>query len=1015
MIGQIISHYRIISKLGEGGMGVVYVGEDVVLGRRVAIKMMTVAADKQHYRMRFLREARSVSALSHPHIAAVYDYGETPEGTPFIVMELVEGQTLDQVMQGDTLTLARAVEIIEKVAEALTEAHRLNIIHRDIKPSNVAIGTRGEVKVLDFGLAKQLNNESPDTETPEANVLADTQTREGVIVGTPLYLSPEQALGIQLDARSDIFSLGSLLYECIAGRPAFLGAGAIDICAKVIRDDPPPPSHYNARVSAELDHISLKALAKRPEDRYQSAGEMLSDLRATHAGIQSGAVVPPCPPAVPDVSRPPGQTTISYIIRRPQTLAVTFLAAIAVGLTVWFAHSWQQPAPLWNSREAERRFEEGVGSLRDGTYNKARKLFEDAISLDGKAPLAHAGLAEALSELDNAREAKTEISQARSIAAERGGLPTLNQLSLDATEETIRRNLAGAVQKYEQIVRLTPDEDGPEKSRAYLDLGRAWEKKGNTAKAIENYQLAATSDPQSAAAFMRMGILHALISAEQPSDASEQAIAEFAKADALYETSSNYEGVTEVLLQRGALLAGQGGKGGQARAQFLKARDITRTTTGNKHQEIRALLALSSVKATEGKTDEAKGYATEAVNLAMSAGMENLTAQGLVDLGNAFFLRREYAVAEVYLKQALELARRYGEEFNEAKAELFLAKLYVQKEQLDEGLSYAGQALNFYQSAGYGRETADALLLDGRARLLKGNYDNALLSFDQAIELAKQIQDATMIARSHAEVGFWLASRELYSAALLHYDKSSELNRALDDPRRTSYSLLARGDMLWRLGRYEDASTALSQASVIAGRIADDYRQLFLARVYLAGARMELSRRDFPEAVKNAELAQAQAGAKIQYTAIEVKYTLCLARALSGGGRGVLSLCREAVEEARKASFSAPPLVAGALLALAEAELEMGDARGSLRDALEAQETFARDGQQESEYRSHLSAARALQRLRRPNEARAHLARADELLLILQKNWGPDGFYSYISRPDLRASRDPLVAALAAP
>ena len=1014
MIGQTISHYRILSKLGEGGMGVVYLGEDIALGRRVAIKTMAVAADKQHYRMRFLREAQSVSALNHPNIAAVYDYGETEGGNPFIVMELVEGLTLDRLMQDGALTLARAVEVIEKVAEALAEAHRLNIIHRDIKPSNVAVGARGDVKVLDFGLAKQVNNEPSGADTPEAQALAVTQTREGVIICTPMYASPEQALGIQLDARSDIFSLGSLLYECIAGRPAFQGVGELDIRAKVIRDDPPPPSYYNGHVLAELDRISLKALAKRPEERYQSAGEMLSDLRAARASIQDRVDVPLRPPAKPGALSLPGQTTISYILRRPQTLGMTFLAALAIGLTVWFAHSWWPSAPLWKSREAERRFAEGVSSLRDGTYNKARKLFEDAVGLDGKAPLAHAGLAEVLVELDDTRKAEAEISLARSIAAERGGLPTLSQLSLDATEDTVRHNLDGAVQKYEQIVRLTPSDAGPEKSRAYLDLGRAWERKGNTAKAIENYQAAAASDPQSAAAFLRMGILHGLVSTEQSPGAAEQAANELAKANALYETSSNYEGITEVLLRRGALLAGQGGKGSEARAQFLKARDITRTTTGNKHQEIRSLLSLSSIAATEGKTDEAKGYANEAVNLARAADMENLTAQGLVDLGNAFFLRREYNDAEAYMKQALELAQRYGEDSNEARAQLFLAKLYVQKEHLDEGLSYAGRSLDFYRRAGYGRETAEALLLIGRARLLKGDYEGALRSFDEAIETAGRTQDAVQTARSHAEVGFMLASRELYPAALRHYEASYELNRTLDDPRRTAYSLLSRGDMLWRLGHAEEADTALSQASVVAGRIEDEYRQLFLARVFLTGARMELSRRNFPEAIRKAKLAEAQAGTKIQYAAIEVKSTRGLALALSGDGRRGVSLCREAVKQARVASFSAPPLVGGALLTLAEAELEAGDARGALRDALEVQDTFARDGQAESECRAHLTAARALQRLRQHDDARAHFARADELLSALQRDWGADFFYTYIARPDLRASRDPLVAALAA-
>ena len=195
MIGTTISHYRVVGKLGEGGMGIVYLAEDIVLGRRVAIKTLgtKTGGEDQHFRTRFLREARSVSALSHPHIATIHDYGESDTGMPYIVMELIEGPTLADLIRQESLTLPRIITIIRQVAEALGEAHRQGIIHRDIKPSNVATTKRGEVKVLDFGLAKQLDLSSASD--PEGQTLLHTQTREGVIVGTPMYLSPEQALG----------------------------------------------------------------------------------------------------------------------------------------------------------------------------------------------------------------------------------------------------------------------------------------------------------------------------------------------------------------------------------------------------------------------------------------------------------------------------------------------------------------------------------------------------------------------------------------------------------------------------------------------------------------------------------------------------------------------------------------------------------------------------------------------------------------------------------------------------
>src|SRR5438309_7450876 len=344
MIGRTLSHYRILEKIGEGGMGVVYLAEDTLLGRRVAIKTIhsRAGAEDLHFRARFLREARAVSALSHPHIATIYDYGETEDGEPYIVMELIKGSTLGELMLTEKLTVGRSIEIIKQVAEALVEAHHHGIIHRDIKPTNVAINERGRVKVLDFGLAKQVALSSEADSDPEQPTLMVSHTREGVIVGTPLYLSPEQALGNQIDARSDLFSLGGLLYECIAGKPPFFGKSTADICAKVLRDDPPAPSSLNRDVPKDLDLVTLKCLAKKPEARYQTADEMISALEAAQSNLLTDAtntVTRLIPAAISH--RPSGTlATLSDIFRRPQlpigyvAMAVFAIAALTFG--VWY-------------------------------------------------------------------------------------------------------------------------------------------------------------------------------------------------------------------------------------------------------------------------------------------------------------------------------------------------------------------------------------------------------------------------------------------------------------------------------------------------------------------------------------------------------------------------------------------------------------------------------------------------------------------------------------------------------
>ena len=287
MIGQTVSHYRILEKLGEGGMGAVYLAEDLHLARRVAIKFLT--STDRHYRARFIREARAVSALNHPNIAMVHDYGETTDGQPFIVMEFVKGKSLSDLLE-EGLTLRRSVEIVSAIAEALGEAHEQGIVHRDIKPSNVLVSERGHVKVLDFGLVKHLFDAPVSDVDLDARTIYSTQTRSDVIVGTPLYLSPEQATGKEIDGRSDLFALGALLYECLTGQSAFSGGSVLEIGAQIIHVTPKPPSKLNPQVTPALDRITLKALEKNVEARYQTAAEMLKDLKAAAPGLTGNGV-----------------------------------------------------------------------------------------------------------------------------------------------------------------------------------------------------------------------------------------------------------------------------------------------------------------------------------------------------------------------------------------------------------------------------------------------------------------------------------------------------------------------------------------------------------------------------------------------------------------------------------------------------------------------------------------------------------------------------------------------------
>jgi serine/threonine-protein kinase len=263
--------YELGGVLGRGGMAEVHMGRDVRLGRNVAVKTLRAdLASDPTFQARFRREAQSAASLNHPAIVAVYDTGEDLlNGTPlpYIVMEYVDGTTLRELLQsGRRLLPERALEIVAGVLQALEYSHRNGIIHRDIKPGNVMLTRSGHVKVMDFGIARAV-----------ADVGA-TMTATAAVIGTAQYLSPEQAKGEHVDARSDIYSTGCLLYELLVGRPPFVGDSPVSVAYQHVREDPLPPSQFDPEVPPEIDAIVLKALAKNPENRYQSADEMRADI-----------------------------------------------------------------------------------------------------------------------------------------------------------------------------------------------------------------------------------------------------------------------------------------------------------------------------------------------------------------------------------------------------------------------------------------------------------------------------------------------------------------------------------------------------------------------------------------------------------------------------------------------------------------------------------------------------------------------------------------------------------------
>jgi len=303
---SILGHYRILRRLGAGGMGVVYEAEDLKLGRHVALKMLAGASDPVALE-RFWREARTASALNHSGICTIYEINET-ESQPFLVMELLEGQSLDQLYSGGrTMPVARLVDIGIQVADALDAAHRKGILHRDIKPGNIFVTPSGQAKIVDFGLARyEALGEMTATGIPAHHVL----TTPGTTLGTIAYMSPEQARGEPLDARSDIFSFGVVLYEMSTGRHPFAGTTTAVLFDKLLNYLPPEPISLNPDLPQEFENVLAKALEKDRELRYQSAADLRADLRR----LQRGAPAPRGMPAPAPAARPPAY---GGIVREP--------------------------------------------------------------------------------------------------------------------------------------------------------------------------------------------------------------------------------------------------------------------------------------------------------------------------------------------------------------------------------------------------------------------------------------------------------------------------------------------------------------------------------------------------------------------------------------------------------------------------------------------------------------------------------------------------------------------------
>ncbi|HEY2963411.1 MAG TPA: protein kinase [Pyrinomonadaceae bacterium] len=365
-----VSHYRILEKLGAGGMGEVYLAEDMKLGRKVAIKILseeyTTNKDRLH---RFEQEASAASNLNHPNILTIHEVG-IDNGRHYIATEYIDGLTLRRKAHASPLEIPEILDIAVQAASALEEAHAAGIVHRDIKPDNIMVRRNGYVKVLDFGLAKLTESVDRTPSDGEASTRVLVQTDAGVVMGTSHYMSPEQARGKPVDARSDIWSLGVVIYELIGGRLPFEGETSTDVIVAITQKEPPPLARFAPNVPAELDWIVMKALRKDREERYQTIKELLTDLRRLkqrlefeselERSVPSGSSSArmgeaPAAPTTPERAAPTAEKTVSHVssaeyiateIKRHKVAAAIVLLLLIAGTAAGFYYYYHRSQPL---------------------------------------------------------------------------------------------------------------------------------------------------------------------------------------------------------------------------------------------------------------------------------------------------------------------------------------------------------------------------------------------------------------------------------------------------------------------------------------------------------------------------------------------------------------------------------------------------------------------------------------------------------------------------------------------